>query len=200
MVLILYYGFIALVYYPGELLTLLLGKKNKFPPGVALQPVIERTLMGAAKAEPTAAYLSRYQPPVAGPGYTANEIVGTPGFDEGEDSSFFMVASEDSGTPVIEISRKEELSPEGLLLGNVSDLMESVQTLLRVIEDGEGNSDDVRNFFPSLLAQYPLIADSKYRYSINQYIHDNCKAMLNDSLSLEEVNGLWNFPYPQQAA
>jgi hypothetical protein len=209
----LYYGFIAIVYYPKETLTLLLGKKNKLPPGTAFLPSTapRLSIMGAAQPDGLPEdYLERYRPAVLSgtPGETVVEqpavqgpqAMAVPVVSEDEEEALFMVASDHNGSYGIEVADMKNLAPDAQLHSSVSDLMASVQTLLRVIREGEGNVNDVVDFFPSLLAQYPLVSKSKYRYAINQFIHDNCKSAFTDELSLESINELWCFPYPPQAA
>ena len=208
MMLVLYYLYVVLCYYPKEALSFLLGKRNELPPGTALLTASAGTVMGKAIPEPTAQeYLQRYQPKdlqegieIAQPAANGSTVT-FPFFpDDEEDSSFFLVASDAADGGIIEAVSRDEMPAEALMVGSVSDLMESIQTLLRVISDGEGDRSDIINFFPSLLAQYPLVADSKYRYSINAFIHDHCKSLLSEVISLEEINDLWYFPYPPKAA
>lgn len=206
-VLLFYYAFIATVYYPHEMLSVLLGKKNRLPPGTPLTVSSgERAgMMGAIQTKNREeSYLRKYQPETIPQAKNANTVNLNDHNKEDildtDDSSYFLVAADSMGTPVIELGRRQEATPEVMLVGNVSDLMESIQTLLRVIDDGDGNTEDILNFFPSLLAQYPLVADSKYRYSINLFIHDHCKEMFAEEMSIETINDLWYFPYPPQAA
>lgn len=203
---VFYYLYVAIVYYPKETLALILGKKNKLPPGTAFLPTAGHrlSLMGPVEPEPLSeSYLKKYQPIAAVTAEVpvpATQASTAPVPAQDEADTYFMVASDFNGMPNIEVASTKDLPPEAQLLGNVSDLMESIQTLLRVIEDGEGDQNDVIHFFPSLLAQYPLVSDSKYRYAINLFIHDHCKASFADALSLETINELWCFPYPPQAA
>lgn len=202
-ILFLYYGIVALACYRRRIYRALCGGNYPIPPSMNSQPSTRRNLMGTAKEDPDIGdYLLRYQPQGNATSAPQPSLSGTPGIigaDE-EESSRFLVASLTDDAPVVEMTVKKDLSPDGLLVGNVADLMDSVTTLLRIIEDGKGDRDDICGFFPSLLAQYPTVAESKYRYSVNQFIHDRCKAALNADMTIDEINGLWEFQRPQQAA
>src|SRR5690606_27060100 len=118
---IMYYSFIAICYYPKEVLTFLLGKKNQLPSGAGLQHLgpPRESLMGSIQQQlPAADYLKRYQPPVTD--VTDIKPVGhLTTYDEyspdAEDEAFFMVASDVTNVPVIETGVTKDMSPDALL-------------------------------------------------------------------------------------
>jgi len=164
---VLYYLFVGIVYFPKEILTFLLGKKNQVQPAVSgptqTQDRQFTNIIGQSRNERIndAQYFNKFQP-------VANSF-----------------ATE-------EAEQQDNQQPSNItLIESVSNLMEGIKTLFRVIKDADGNKNDVVSLFPSLLDQYIPIADSKYRYSINAYIYEICTEEYKYEITMQEVNGLW---------
>lgn len=193
-----YYACVALLFYRHRFFSTLSGN-DKSLARTAFAEAPRQNLMGPVTDDPCdQGYLSRYQPPIMPdkmPGEGKNNNFGI--IDD--ESSYFLVADSIDGVSVIEMACAEDIPAGGLLLGSVSDLMDAIRTLFGVIAEGNGDTDDVTSFLSPLLIQYPLVAESKYRYPINQFICDHCQSKLNAQMSIEEINALWRIQ-PQQAA
>ena len=164
-IVVLYYSFVGIVYFPKEILTFLLGKKSQVQPAIVGSPQTQdrqfTNIIGQSRGEHTNddQHLNKFQS-------TANSSV------TGEEAS--------------------QQPADITLIESVSNLMEGIKTLFRVIKDAEGNKNDVVSLFPSLLDQYIPIADSKYRYSINAYIYEICTEEYKYEITMQEVNSLWS--------
>lgn len=164
---VLYYLFVGMVYFPKEILTYLLGKKNQVQPSVVGSPQKQdrqfTNIIGQSRDE---------------------RINDDQYFNKFQGSSSASIAEED-------IQRDIQQPSNITLIESVSNLMEGIKTLFRVIKDADGNKNDVVSLFPSLLDQYIPIADSKYRHSINAYIYELCTEEYKYEISMQEVNSLW---------
>lgn len=170
-VIVLYYLFVGIVYFPKEILTFLLGKRNQVQPSIVGSPQTQdrqfTNIIGQSRDEQTNddQYLNKFQ----------------------STTNFPAIEEEPSQQPA-----------DITLIESVSNLMEGIKTLFRVIKDAEGNKNDVVSLFPSLMDQYILIADSKYRYSINAYIYEICTEEYKYEITMQEVNALWPAVPPNQ--
>lgn len=168
-VVVLYYLFIGIVYYPKEILTLLLGRKNR------LQPAALTTDERQDRS------------------FTS--IIGQSRDSRSDDEQYFNKFQ--SGNNSLITEEENEIQPQAVpaaditLIEAVSNLMEGIKTLFRVIKDANGNKNDIITLFPSLLDQYIQIANSKYRYSINAYIYEICTEEYKYEITMQEVNDLW---------
>lgn len=154
-----YYLVIVTLYFPKEVLTLVLRKANRIKAPSAGQQQDERIpfdVIGAANETGDLDCINRF-----------------------------------SAAAVMQTDAPDGPVPDLSLIESVSSLMEGIKTLFRVIKDAAGNKSDVLSMFPSLLAQYPLIPDSKYRFSINAFIHELCNGEFHYGISMDEVDGLW---------
>jgi len=156
-----YYAFVGIVYYPKELLGFLFRQKRK-PAVAAPQPDVNEL------------------PSVIG---AVREAPDTTEHHQRYQPSVPTTAATDS--------LPDNSEPDISLLGPVADLVAAAQTLVRVIADGEGDRQDIISLLPSLLAQYPGIAASKYRFAINAQIQDHCRELLSLDMELTEINALW---------
>ncbi len=163
-VVVLYYLFVGIVYFPKEILTFLLGKKNQVQPAV----------VGSTQMQDR----------------QFTNIIGHSRDERTNDEQYLNNFQSATNSPATEEETNKQPS-DITLIESVSNLMEGVKTLFRVIKDADGNKNDVVSLFPSLLEQYIAIAGSKYRYSINAYIYEICTEEYKYEITMQEVNSLW---------
>lgn len=99
-------------------------------------------------------------------------------------------AERTEGQPVQSNSQDGEAS-RFLLIGSVADLTNSIKDLFRVVDDSAGTKEDLMPLLKTLLAKYPTVANSEYRYSVNSYIHERSQAEFPGEISPEDINALW---------
>ena len=163
-VVVLYYLFVGIVYFPKEILTFLLGKKNQVQPAV----------VGSTQMQDR----------------QFTNIIGQSRDERTNDEQYLTNFQSATNSPATEEETSKQPS-DITLIESVSNLMEGVKTLFRVIKDADGSKNDVVSLFPSLLDQYITIANSKYRYSINAYIYELCIEEYKYDITMREVNNLW---------
>lgn len=80
---------------------------------------------------------------------------------------------------------------DALLIGTVSDLLNEIKVLTRVLSESKGSKDDGSPMFQSLLSNYPQLLGTKYQDSISIFIHDQCRTECDFDLHLAEVKSWW---------
>lgn len=164
--LIIYYIVIGTVYYRQELLAIILGKKNRIQPQVLSEAIQQpQPVMGNAVNDDTD-YVARFR--------QAQQNITT------ERKTKDIEEQEAAG------------HTETALIGQAAVLTEGIATLFQIVEDAGATKENITSLFPSLLRQYPQIAESNYKAKISAHIYEVCNKQYNIGITEDEVNGLWN--------
>jgi hypothetical protein len=94
------------------------------------------------------------------------------------------VASEAKQSPSIE-------GDDALLVGCVSDLLQEIKILIKVIKEGDGTHDDAVPMITSLLSNYEQLINTKYQTSISLFIHEQLQSEFASQADLKAIEGLW---------
>jgi hypothetical protein len=89
---------------------------------------------------------------------------------------------------------KQSPSIEGedaLLVGSVSDLLQEIKILIKVIKEGDGTHDDAVPMITSLLSNYEQLINTKYQTSISLFIHEQLQSEFASQADLKAIEGLW---------
>jgi hypothetical protein len=89
---------------------------------------------------------------------------------------------------------KQSSSIEGedaLLVGSVSDLLQEIKILIKVIKEGNGTHDDVVPMITSLLSNYEQLINTKYQTSISLFIYEQLQSEFANHSDLKTVESWW---------
>jgi hypothetical protein len=94
----------------------------------------------------------------------------------------------------VAVESKQLPSIEGedaLLVGSVSDLLQEIKILIKVIKEGKGTHDDAVPMITSLLSNYEQLINTKYQASISLFIHEQLQNEFAIQSDLKNIAGFW---------
>jgi hypothetical protein len=94
------------------------------------------------------------------------------------------VASDSKQSPSIDAS-------DSLVVGSVSDLLQEIKILIKVVKEGNGTYDDAVPMITSLLSNYEHLVNTKYQTSISLFIHEQLQSEFASQADLKAIEGLW---------
>lgn len=80
---------------------------------------------------------------------------------------------------------------EMLLVGNVSDLLEEVKKILKVIKTHRKTKQEGMKLFQSLFSHYYPLIGMNYKDVISLFIYDTGKNQFNITFNLNEIKSWW---------
>lgn len=80
---------------------------------------------------------------------------------------------------------------ETLLVGNVSDLLEEVKKILRIIKTHRKTKQEGIKLFQSLFLHYYPLIGINYKEVISLFIYDTGKNQFNITFNISEIRSWW---------
>lgn len=101
---------------------------------------------------------------------------------------------EENETPVIQmpLSSTDNSSPEIHLLGDFSEMVSEVKTLIRVINESSESKENFEMLFRLIIQKYPALAGTLYENQVNDYLINEGADQFPFPLSLNELESYWN--------
>ncbi len=80
---------------------------------------------------------------------------------------------------------------DALLVGSVSDLLQEIKILVKVIKEGNGTHEDAVPMITSLLSNYEQLINTKYQASISLFIHEQLQGEFASQADLKAIESFW---------
>lgn len=164
-----YYSITALLFYAREIIQRI--KSGSFTSSTPLSHQQERqedntaAIIGAATPTP----LSSAQPMLA-----SDEVI--------------LVASDEVAPDII---HSPSASPESLIVGSVSDLLNEIKTLVLLCEEYKSDKEECIALFTASFLKYPHLKGTTYQQAITAYVCEEGKDHLSFIPKLDEVRQWW---------
>lgn len=100
-------------------------------------------------------------------------------------------STQDEEPEMVKPSTATGSSNDGLLIGNVADLLQEIKTLIQLITEYKSDRTECESLFRTLLLRYPHLRKTSYREAICQYICETAKTQFSFNLHVKEVNAWW---------
>ncbi|MBS1681584.1 MAG: hypothetical protein OJF59_001826 [Cytophagales bacterium] len=81
------------------------------------------------------------------------------------------------------------LSPEGLLVGSVADLLEEIKIILNELTTG--SREEIISIFQSLLSRYPQLVGTNYQEEISLFLSDALATHTTHGFKPNEIKKWW---------
>ena len=90
----------------------------------------------------------------------------------------------------IEVSA--ESADDGLLIGNVADLLQSIKTLISQLGERSSEREEIQSLIQVLLQRYPYLQGTSFQHVITVYICEEIRNHLDVQFTAAEVLPWWN--------
>jgi predicted RNA-binding protein YlqC (UPF0109 family) len=90
------------------------------------------------------------------------------------------------------IQVSSESADDGLLIGNVADLLQSIKTLISQLGERSSEREEIQSLIQVLLQRYPYLQGTSFQHAITVYICEEIRNHLDVQFTAAEVLPWWN--------
>lgn len=108
-----------------------------------------------------------------------------------EDLSFGPPESPDEWQTETTASSINPATPASRLVGDFSEMISEVKTLIRVINESSENKENFEMLFRLIVQKYPSLTGTAYQQQINDFLLDEGAAQFPFALSATDLENYW---------